>query len=114
MLIDQNRLNSLRKSEEDEKWFQEMIQTLLENMESRLKNIQKAMDEKNDVHLQREFHQIKGMSLNFGLVEIGEKSEKAESLLKSNNIKEAKVIANNLKEIWEKSKEELMNFIKSG
>lgn len=87
-----------------------MLGTLLENMETRLVNIQKCIDEGNDAQLQKELHQIKGMSLNFGLAELSKHSQEAEAFVKNAETDKAIPIANGLRDLWDKTRKELLEY----
>ncbi len=48
MLVDWNRLDSLKQSDDDDEiaWLKEMVESLLTNMEIRIKNIVRFAEEK--------------------------------------------------------------------
>ena len=109
MLIDLERFNSLKDgdSEEETKWFLEVIGTLFENMVTRLSNIAQCIQDADHAKLQKELHQVKGIALNFGLNELASATTSAEQLCKDGKFAEAIAASAPVAGIWEKTKSEI-------
>lgn len=71
---------------EDQAWLKEMVTSLLENMATRVENLDRLMQTKDPKDLQSELHQIKGVAANFGLAALSEVVVKAESLVKEGDV----------------------------
>ena len=108
MLVDWERVNSVMMADEDDKeWFNEMMDTLKDNMKTRLENISKHVQDKDQEPLRKELHQVKGMSANFGLAEINKISATGEAYAKTGKVDEAIAEAVKLPDLWDKTLKEL-------
>lgn len=65
MLVDWNRLDSLKQSDDDDEvaWLKEMVESLLANMEVRIENIVRFTEEKKTLNSRRNFIKPKGFPL---------------------------------------------------
>jgi HPt (histidine-containing phosphotransfer) domain-containing protein len=110
LLIDWNRINSLidSDSDEDKAWLQDMMHTLVSNMEERIKNISSYYASKESTKFKSEIHQVKGVASNFGLVEIYDLVIKAEDFLNQNLPDEAFQITQSLVVVWKQTKQEII------
>ncbi|XDD50525.1 Hpt domain-containing protein [Leptospira sp. WS92.C1] len=109
MLVDWNRLDSLKQGDDEEEiaWLKEMVESLLTNMEIRIKNIVRFAEEKKDSELQAELHQTKGVSANFGLEDLRILVTDAEQNLKTGTSDSSYTLSLKIPNIWEPTKEEL-------
>lgn len=110
MLIDWNRINSLidSDSDEDKAWLQDMMHTLVSNMEERIKNISSYYATKETTKFKSEIHQVKGVASNFGLMDLYDLVLKAEGLLQQDLPDEAFQITQSLVVVWEQTKQEII------
>lgn len=88
MLVDWSRIDSLTDGDdpEDLEWIKQMVETLRENMKTRLENIQSYAQAKDSDKLRSELHQVKGVAANFGLRQLYEQVLDAESKVKSGDL----------------------------
>nr|WP_246836522.1 Hpt domain-containing protein [Leptospira levettii] len=109
LLIDWSRIESLvdMNDPEDQAWLKEMITSLLENMATRVENLDRLMLSKDSKELQSELHQIKGVAANFGLAGLSEVVVKAEALVKSGDVDSSITEGKKIPGIWESTKLEL-------
>ncbi|ALO26143.1 hypothetical protein LBBP_01864 [Leptospira borgpetersenii serovar Ballum] len=109
MLVDWNRLDSLKQSDDDDEiaWLKEMVESLLTNMEIRIKNIVRFAEEKKDVELQAELHQTKGVSANFGLEDLRTLVAEAEQFLKTGDQDRSYTLGLKTTVVWEQTRDEL-------
>ncbi|PJZ53616.1 Hpt domain-containing protein [Leptospira adleri] len=109
MLVDWNRLDSLKQGDDEEEaaWLKEMVESLLSNMEVRIKNIVRFTEEKKESDLQAELHQTKGVSANFGLEDLRALVTEAEQKLKSGDSNASFVLSLKTPATWESTREEL-------
>ncbi|MBW0433474.1 Hpt domain-containing protein [Leptospira yasudae] len=109
MLVDWNRLDSLKQGDDEEEaaWLKEMVESLLTNMEVRVKNIVRFTEEKKDAELQAELHQTKGVSANFGLEDLRALVTEAEQLLKTADSNSSYALSLKTPSLWEQTKNEL-------
>lgn len=109
MLIDWSRIESLIDGDDpsDLEWIQDMIQTLYENMVTRIENVKKFSDNREAESLRSELHQIKGVSANFGLKQLYEMVLDAESKVKEGNLEEGIALSIKVPAVWEETKLEL-------
>lgn len=109
LLIDWSRIESLvdMNDPEDQAWLKEMITSLLENMATRVQNLDQLMVAKDPKDLQSELHQIKGVAANFGLAELSEVVVKAEALVKAGDVESSVTEGKKIPSIWEATKQEL-------
>ncbi|MCG9875444.1 MAG: Hpt domain-containing protein [Leptospiraceae bacterium] len=110
LLIDWNRINSLidSDSDEDKAWLKDMIDTLVSNMEERIKNISSYSELRDAIKFKSEIHQIKGVASNFGLMDLYDLVLKAEGLLQQDLPDEAFQITQSLVVVWEQTKQEII------
>nr|WP_039928336.1 Hpt domain-containing protein [Leptospira yanagawae] len=103
MLIDWSRIESLvdMNDPEDQAWLKEMVTSLLENMATRVENLDRLMQTKDPKDLQSELHQIKGVAA------LSEVVVKAESLVKEGNVESSIIEGKKIPAIWESTKQEL-------
>ncbi|PJZ46742.1 Hpt domain-containing protein [Leptospira brenneri] len=92
---------------EDLAWLKEMITSLLENMTTRIENLDRLLVSKEPKELQAELHQIKGVAANFGLAGLSEVVIKAESLAKTGEIESAVEEGKKIAGIWLSTRKEL-------
>ncbi|XDD48145.1 Hpt domain-containing protein [Leptospira sp. WS39.C2] len=92
---------------EDQAWLKEMINSLLENMATRVENLERLMQTKDPKDLQSELHQIKGVAANFGLAALSEVVIKAESLAKAGEIDSSITEGKKIASVWDSTKQEL-------
>ncbi|WP_246845417.1 Hpt domain-containing protein [Leptospira biflexa] len=111
LLIDWSRIESLvdMNDPEDQAWLKEMIASLLENMATRVENLDRLMLSKDPKDLQSELHQIKGVAANFGLAALSEVVIKAEALVKAGDVETSVLEGKKIPGIWESTKLELQN-----
>jgi len=111
LLIDWNRINSLidSDSEEDKKWLKDLIDTLLTNMEERMKNIQSFSQASDQEKLKAELHQVKGVASNFGLMDLYNLVVKSESLLHDKLIQESIQHTDSIIDVWNRTKQEILS-----
>ncbi|EMY77852.1 Hpt domain protein [Leptospira weilii serovar Ranarum str. ICFT] len=109
MLVDWNRLDSLKQGDDEEEaaWLKEMVESLLTNMEVRVKNIVRFTEEKKDTELQAELHQTKGVSANFGLEDLRALVAEAETLLKTEDRNLSYNLSLKTSAVWEQTRDEL-------
>ncbi|WP_039940967.1 Hpt domain-containing protein [Leptospira alexanderi] len=109
MLVDWNRLDSLKQSDDDDEiaWLKEMVESLLANMEIRIKNIVRFTEEKKDIELQAELHQTKGVSANFGLEDLRALVAEAEQFLKTGDQDRSYTLGLKTTVVWEQTRDEL-------
>lgn len=109
LLIDWSRIESLvdMNDPEDQAWLKEMITSLLENMATRVQNLDQLMVTKDPKDLQSELHQIKGVAANFGLAALSEVVVKAEALVKAGDVESSVTEGKKILGIWEATKQEL-------
>lgn len=109
LLIDWSRIESLvdMNDPEDQAWLKEMIASLLENMATRVENLDRLMQTKDPKDLQSELHQIKGVAANFGLTSLSEVVVKAEGLVKAGDVDSSILEGKKIPAIWESTKQEL-------
>lgn len=109
LLIDWSRIESLvdMNDPEDQAWLKEMITSLLENMATRVQNLDRLMVAKDPKDLQSELHQIKGVAANFGLTALSEVVVKAEALVKAGDVESSVTEGKKIAGIWDATKQEL-------
>ncbi|AVV51721.1 MULTISPECIES: Hpt domain-containing protein [Leptospira] len=109
MLVDWNRLDSLKQSDDDDEvaWLKEMVESLLANMEVRIENIVRFTEEKKDAELQAELHQTKGVSANFGLEDLRFLVAEAEQFLKTGDRDHSRTLSLKTTVVWEQTRDEL-------
>ncbi|EKR65118.1 Hpt domain protein [Leptospira weilii str. 2006001853] len=109
MLVDWNRLDSLKQSDDEDEiaWLKEMVESLLTNMEIRIKNIVHFTEEKKDIELQAELHQTKGVSANFGLEDLRTLVTEAEQFLKTGDQDRSYALSLKTTVVWEQTRDEL-------
>ncbi|MDF3821925.1 Hpt domain-containing protein [Leptospira sp. 96542] len=110
MVIDWARIESLvdMNDPEDLAWLKEMVGSLLENMATRVENLEGLLSLKNQKDIQSELHQIKGVAANFGLAALSEVVVKAEALAKQGILDESITEAKKIPPIWQTTREELL------
>ncbi len=109
MNVDWERINSFitEDSEEEKEWLKEMITSLLENYEERLKDLNLIFDSKDNVALKSLLHQMKGVVANFGLEKLRQMTIIAEDLCKEGKTEESISIAKEFEPVWQETKKEL-------
>ncbi|TGK32733.1 Hpt domain-containing protein [Leptospira gomenensis] len=109
MLVDWNRLDSLKQGDDEEEiaWLKEMVESLLTNMEVRIQNIVRFAEEKQEASLQGELHQTKGVSANFGLEDLRALVAEAEQFLKAGDFGSCNGLCLKSPSVWEQTRVEL-------
>jgi HPt (histidine-containing phosphotransfer) domain-containing protein len=104
--VDWSRIDSLadRKDPKDLEWLQEILQTLYENMVTRLDNVKKYSEQKDAKNLRAELHQIKGVTANFGLNNLHELVQSAEAEVKSGQLENSLKNYEKIAASWERAK----------
>lgn len=92
---------------EDRAWLKEMITSLLENMATRIENLDRLLVSKEPKDLQAELHQIKGVAANFGLAALSELVIKAEGFAKAGDIESSVAEGIKIAPVWESTRIEL-------
>lgn len=111
MIVDWSRINSLIDTDnaEDQLWLENMLTTLLENMETRISNITQFTKSQDEKSLQSELHQVKGVAANFGLTSFYNIVLLTESKLKENHKEEAFDLTNSVIQSWIETREAIKN-----
>lgn len=109
MNVDWERINSFitEDNEEEREWLKEMIGSLLENYEERLKELDELFLSKDNEKLKSLLHQMKGVVANFGLEKLRLLTIKAEDLSKEGKVDESISVSKQFREIWIETKKEL-------
>lgn len=102
MNIDWSRIESLAdiNDPEDKAWLLEMIESLRVDFETKVTQIEEYKQNKNIKDLQSLLHQIKGVSANFGLMDIHYCSADAEIAAKTGNWEKALELAQKIQPLW--------------
>ena len=109
MNVDWTRINSFitEGDEEEMQWLREMIQTLIDNYEERLKELDTLTKNPDNSQLVSLLHQMKGVASNFGLDNLWRLTQEAELLLKAGNLDATLKETQKFSPIWQETKNEL-------
>lgn len=109
VIVDWNRLETLQQTddEDDIAWMKDMVVAVIQNIETRLSNLNEHLEKRKIEDMLSELHQTKGVAANFGLDRLRAATLKAETLLKQGDEEAGIDACSPLSSIWNETKLEL-------
>ncbi|MDX1959198.1 MAG: Hpt domain-containing protein [Leptospiraceae bacterium] len=109
MLVDWERVKTIADPDnpDDKEWLLEMIQSLEEDINQKVEELSGLYINGDLAKLQASLHQVKGVSANFGLIELQQLSFQAETEVKAKNLSGSEVFLNKIPILWEETLQEL-------
>ena len=109
MNVDWERIQSFASEDdpEDMEWLLGMLQTLIDNTEERLTELNSYIESNEIEKIRAHLHQLKGVAANFGLTNFHKVCMEAEGLIKEDKVSEALEECAKLPGIWQATRKEL-------
>ncbi|MEM7184396.1 MAG: Hpt domain-containing protein [Spirochaetota bacterium] len=109
MNVDWERIQSFASEDdpEDMEWLLGMLQTLIENTEERLSELDSYTKGNEVEKVRAHLHQLKGVAANFGLTNFHKTCLEAETMIKEEQVTQALTECSKLPGIWQDTRKEL-------